>query len=250
MAGFPYGSARGLGGMQIFLGLAAMGLGSGDLVMGLSTLGYHGRYFGLYMLGTGIWTGLFFLIAGSLAASIREGRTAGCKIGAAQTMSLLNTFIFAPGLTAVSTMSFWLDSTSYLYYDSYYSNYPSYVTYAGMNIFYMEIALAVVGVLEFIFSVATASVCCCGGPYDQPAINQVVPMPMMAFSAPVQQQVAPAPVARPSLGLSERPGTNWNTGGASTSGPSGGATGGDGQMVTLPAAELGMLYAKASAVEE
>ncbi|XP_078603550.1 uncharacterized protein LOC144877505 [Branchiostoma floridae x Branchiostoma japonicum] len=241
MAGFPYGSARGLGGMQIFLGLAAMGLGGGDLFMGFSTIGYSGPYFRFFMLGTGIWTGLFFLIAGSLASSITEGRNAGCKIGAAQTMSLLNTFIFAPGLVGVSTISLgqnnggywrWLDEYYHLY--GYYV--PWYVYQYGHYMFYVEIALAVVGGLEFIFSIATASVCCCGGPFDQPATNQVVPMPMMAYPTPVQQPVAPAPMARPSF--AERPG------------PSGGATGGDGQMVTLPAAELGVLYAKASAMEE
>ncbi|XP_066295321.1 membrane-spanning 4-domains subfamily A member 8-like [Branchiostoma lanceolatum] len=245
MAGFPYGSARGLGGMQIFLGLAAMGLGSGDLVMGLTASRYASRYFfNFSILGTGIWTGLFFLIAGSLAASIREGRTAGCKIGAAQTMSLLNTFIFAPGLTGVTAMSvIW--SYNEMVHGSYdiYGNYV-YI-YPGFRLmFYLEITLAVVGGLEFIFSIATASVCCCGGPYDQPAVNQVVPMPMMAFPTTMQQPVAPAP--RPSYGFAERPGTSWNTGGPTTSVPPSGATGGDGQMVTLPAAELGVLYAKAN----
>ncbi|CAH1272507.1 Hypp4862 [Branchiostoma lanceolatum] len=246
MAGFPYGSARGLGGMQIFLGLAAMGLGSGDLVMGLTAMRYssHRYFFNFSLLGTGIWTGLFFLIAGSLAASIREGRTAGCKIGAAQTMSLLNTFIFAPGLTGVSTISVF--KSSYEWMHGYYGiNGNSYYYYTEFRLmFYLEITLAVVGGLEFIFSIATASVCCCGGPYDQPAVNQVVPMPMMAFPTTVQQPVAPAP--RPSYGFAERPGTTWNMGGPSTSVPPGGATGGDGQMVTLPAAELGVLYAKAN----
>eukprot|EP00058_Branchiostoma_floridae_P014834 XP_002600322.1 hypothetical protein BRAFLDRAFT_66824 [Branchiostoma floridae] len=216
MAGFPYGSARGLGGMQIFLGLAAMGLGGGDLFMGFSVNRYDGPYFHFYLLGTGIWTGLF--------------------IGAAQTMSLLNTFIFAPGLAGVSAISLIQYSGGWYYYGIYGNYVPGYVYVQAHYMFYVEIALGVVGGLEFIFAIATASVCCCGGPYDQPAANQVVPMPMMAFHTPVQQPVAPAPMARPSF--AERPG------------PSGGATGGDGQMVTLPAAELGVLYAKASAVEE
>ncbi|XP_066295448.1 membrane-spanning 4-domains subfamily A member 12-like [Branchiostoma lanceolatum] len=114
MASFPYGAARGLGGMQIFLGLAAMGLGIGDVVIGVSTNRAIGYWFRLYMLGTGIWTGLFFLMAGSLAASISEGRTVGCKIGAAQTMSLLNAIVFAPGLVTVAAISAVLVISSYL----------------------------------------------------------------------------------------------------------------------------------------
>ncbi|XP_078685751.1 uncharacterized protein LOC144918677 [Branchiostoma floridae x Branchiostoma belcheri] len=244
MARFPYSSARGLGGMQIFLGLAAMGLGAGDLDIGLSTMRYHGPGFRLYMLGAGIWTGLFFLIAGSLAASISEGRTAGCKIGAAQTMALLNTFIFAPGLTGVATVNFIMGSTEWNYSMSHvYDNTIIYVDVSSLYrlMTYLDVSLAVVGGLEFIFSIATASVCCCGGSYDQPATNQIVPMPMVTFQPTIQQPVVPAP--RPSYGFAERPSTTM---------PAGAATGGDGQMVTLPAAELGVLYAKAnnSAVEE
>ncbi|XP_078687080.1 uncharacterized protein LOC144919495 [Branchiostoma floridae x Branchiostoma belcheri] len=236
MAGFPYGAVRGLGGVQIFLGLAAMGLGGGDLAMSLSFpgpryAGYYGRFF-LGVLGTGIWTGLFFLIAGSLAASITEGRTVGCKIGAAQTMSLLNTFVFAPGLACVMGISAAMNYWEWVF--GIQEPYPPYDTYYYPELgvmFYLEIALAVVGCLEFIFSIATASVCCCGGWYDQPAANQVVPMPVMAFQTPMQQ-----PATRPS----------WNMARASASVPPGVVTEGDGQMVTITAAELGMLYAKAN----
>ncbi|XP_078685755.1 uncharacterized protein LOC144918678 [Branchiostoma floridae x Branchiostoma belcheri] len=244
MAGFPYSSVRGLGGVQIFLGLAAMGLGGGDLALSLSRRRYFGSRFELHMLCTGIWTGLFFLIAGSLAASIRQGSTAGCKIGAAQTMSLLNTFIFAPGLASVSAISAVQNYWDWFYgIREYYYPYDYYHPPEIRMMFFLESTIAVVGGLEFIFSIATASVCCCGGSYDQPATNQVVPMPMMAFPTPIQQPAVPAPVARPSLGFAQMP---------RTSVPAGAATGGDGQMVTLPAAELGMLYAKAnnSAAEE
>ncbi|XP_019643137.1 PREDICTED: uncharacterized protein LOC109484323 [Branchiostoma belcheri] len=212
MAGFPYGAVRGLGGMQIFLGIAAMGLGGGDLAMSLSFpgpryVGYNGRFF-LGVLGTGIWTGLF--------------------IGAAQTMSLLNAVVFAPGLASVSGFSVAMNHWEWLY--GVPDHNPPYGTYYYPELgvmTYLESTLAVVGCLEFIFSIATASVCCCGGSYDQPAANQVVPMPMVAFQTASQQ-----PATRP----------NWNM----ARGPPGVATGGDGQMVTITAAELGMLYAKAN----
>ncbi|CAH1272508.1 Hypp4863 [Branchiostoma lanceolatum] len=172
MAGFPYGAARGLGGLQIFMGLAAMGLGSGDMF-----------------------------------------------IGAAQAMSLLNAVVFAPGLVAVTLMS-------------------AIQVYARVDLmFVLEITLVVVGVLESIVSIATASVCCCWDPYDQPAVNQVGPM--TAYPTTMQPPDVTAPMQ--SNGFAESPGL----GEPSTSLTPGGATGGDGQMVTLPAAELGVLYAEA-----
>eukprot|EP00058_Branchiostoma_floridae_P014836 XP_002600324.1 hypothetical protein BRAFLDRAFT_66826 [Branchiostoma floridae] len=164
MAEFPYGAARWLGRLQIFLGLAAMGLGIGDAVT-FRSIGSSD--FNLHYLGAGFWLGLI--------------------IGATQAMSLLNTVFFAPGLVFVAVV---LSSQTY--------PFIWYLDPIMDRMFYMEIALVVVGGLEFMLSIATASVCCCSGrlythyqpaeccctccgSYDQLAVNQQIQSEMAAF---------------------------------------------------------------------
>eukprot|EP00058_Branchiostoma_floridae_P014835 XP_002600323.1 hypothetical protein BRAFLDRAFT_66825 [Branchiostoma floridae] len=207
MAGFPYGAAHGLGGMQIFLGLAAMGLGVGDVVVGAEAIRYERTHcFHLFYLGSGIWTGTFFLIAGWLAAVIREGRTVGCQ-----------------------------SSVWHQWRQPYGGGYDVML--------YLEIALAVVGFLEFVFSMATASVCCYGGPYYQSAANQVTPMVMMPYPTIIQQPAVPAPVQP--YHFPERPETSYDLGRPSVPVLPPITTGAGGQMATLPAAEFGVQYAEA-----
>ncbi|XP_078604919.1 uncharacterized protein LOC144878329 [Branchiostoma floridae x Branchiostoma japonicum] len=190
MSPFPYRSVRGLGALQVFLSVVSICLGVGDLVAGLSN--WRGPGFGVFYISTGTWTGLSFLVAGSLAASIGEGRTAERKIGAILTMSLLNATLFSPGLVVMSVIGF--------VQSSYFRNGGYAVMFA------QEITLTIVGCLEWILSIVTVTVCFRGDAYDQRAVNQVVPMSTKTSEISSQQ---------PSRGYFER--ASLNTDGPSTS---------------------------------
>ncbi|CAH1272509.1 Hypp4864 [Branchiostoma lanceolatum] len=238
MAAFPYRAVRGLGALQIFLSVVAFSLGIGDLVVGWSSLWgvpsivsstgfyYIGSRFRIFYIGTAVWTGLFFLVAGSLAASIGEGRTAERKIGAILTMSLLNTIVFAPGLIGVSIASFAQSS-----YDLARSGFGGFAI-----MFAQEITLTVVGFLEWILSVVTVTVCSRSNAYDQRTVNQVVPM---------STKTTDKSAHRPSYGHdTERPGPSLNTDGPSTSTLPGLPNELSEKMVTNLAPEIGIRHVR------
>ncbi|XP_035684063.1 uncharacterized protein LOC118421026 [Branchiostoma floridae] len=209
MAAFPYRSVRGLGALQVFLSVVSICLGIGDFVAGLtfshgvpsdSPSAYYGFYylggFRVFYIAAGVWTGLFFLVAGSLAASIGEGRTAERKIGAILTMSMLNIIVFAPGLIGLAVASF-VESSK----DLAWSGFGGFTA-----LFAQEITLTIVGCLEWILSIVTVTVCFRSDAYDQRAVNQVGPMSTKTSDLFSQ---------RPSRGYSER--ASLNTDGPSTS---------------------------------
>ncbi|XP_066295687.1 uncharacterized protein [Branchiostoma lanceolatum] len=234
MAAFPYRAVRGLGALQIFLSVVAFSLGIGDLVMGSASRWQTYSGFRVFYLGTGIWTGLLFMVAGSLAASIGEGRTAERKIGAILTMSLLNTIIFAPGLIGVSIAGFAQSS-----YDLRYSN-----GYVGFAVTYaQEITLTVVGFLEWILSVVTVTVCSRSNAYDQRTVNQVGPTSMQVV--PMSTKTDGKTAHRPSYGYdNERPGPSLNTDRPSTSTLPGLPKELSEKMVTNLAPEIGIRHVR------
>ncbi|XP_078604645.1 uncharacterized protein LOC144878188 [Branchiostoma floridae x Branchiostoma japonicum] len=176
-----YGCVNALGGILIFLALLSICFGLGELMVGVIVGSHELRpcsepvdpviniscarlvypCFRPFMLGAGIWTGLLFVIGGSLAVSLSEGRREGQQIGATQTMSWLNTIIFGPALIGISVAGCrqstidWHGVEDLDLFDwpwDYRQRPRAGLYYAHLS--GMEGALATVGILEFIMSIS------------------------------------------------------------------------------------------------
>ncbi|XP_078604365.1 uncharacterized protein LOC144878059 [Branchiostoma floridae x Branchiostoma japonicum] len=176
-----YGCVNTLGGLQIFLALLSICFGMGELMVGVIVGSHELRpcsepvdpviniscarlvypCFRPFMLGAGIWTGLLFVIGGSMAVTLSEGRREGQQIGATQTMSWLNTLVFAPALIGISVAGCrqstidWhgVEDLDLYYWPWDYQHRPRAGLYYA-HLSGLEGALATVGILEFIMSIS------------------------------------------------------------------------------------------------
>ncbi|CAH1271775.1 Hypp4708 [Branchiostoma lanceolatum] len=179
MPAFPYGTAKALSALHLVVGVAGIVLGVAELFFKTREDARTQRNKALLLtvgdVGTPIIGGLWFLLVGSVGASLEPGGPNNkCKIAAYHVLSVISGVLFAPamGIIAANSISQRHDAPC------------TPEACAEMSgILGIQAAVIAAAVVEVCLSVTTATICCCWAP---PSTAQVMPL-----SVPYTIQVMP-----------------------------------------------------------
>ncbi|XP_035683912.1 uncharacterized protein LOC118420930 isoform X1 [Branchiostoma floridae] len=179
MPAFPFGTAKALSALHLVVGVAGIVLGVAELFFKTreDARNQHNKAIQLSVgdVGTPIIGGLWFLLVGSVGASLEPGGPNNkCKIAAYHVLSVVSGVLFAPamGIIAANSISQRHDAPC-----------TAETCAEASGILGIQAAVIAAAVVEVCLSVTTATICCCWAP---PSTAQVMPM-----SVPYTIQVVP-----------------------------------------------------------
>ncbi|KAI8518404.1 hypothetical protein Bbelb_044210 [Branchiostoma belcheri] len=180
MPAFPYGTSKALSALHLVVGVTGIVLGVAELFFKTreDARSQHNKALQLTVgdVGTPIIGGLWFLLVGSVGASLEPGGPNNkCKIAAYHVLSVVSCVLFAPamGIIAANSISQRQDALEC----------TSETCAEASGILGIQAAVIAAAVVEVCLSVTTATICCCWAP---PSTAQVMPM-----SVPYTIQVVP-----------------------------------------------------------